>query len=146
MTLAAPFRTLLPLSLLHLLRLPGFTLPSHLLGVLTDLAQVPSICPHLHPTPPPPPGFHPISFLVHGPMERPQPTSNPSFNLHVCLPTSPFSEVSLACPVTGQANLKLRRSACLCFLSLGIKGSHYHDQLWSPFNSVLDVHVPIPLL
>lgn len=51
MTLAAPFRTLLHLSLLHLLRLPGFTLPSHLLGVLTDLAQVPSICPHLHPTP-----------------------------------------------------------------------------------------------
>lgn len=35
----------------HLLSLPGFTLPSYLLGVLTDLAQVPSIYPHLHPTP-----------------------------------------------------------------------------------------------
>lgn len=35
----------------------------------------------------------------------------------------------MACPGTRQANLKLKRPACLCLLCLGIKGSHHRGQL-----------------
>lgn len=114
---------------------------SYLLGVLTDLARVLGICPHLHHTPTS--WFPP--HLFPGPWPRgidPRPLLLPVSTV-MSTPTSPFSEVSLAWPGTGQPNLQLS-SPCLCRLCLGIKGSRHHDQLWSPFNSPLDVHVPTP--
>lgn len=90
MTLAAPFQILFHLSLPPSLA-PGSTLPSHLLGVLTDLTQVTGICSDLHPTPHLLVSAPSVSWSVT-PWNRPLPASNPNLNLHVRLPIAPFQK------------------------------------------------------
>lgn len=71
--------------------MPGFTLPSHLLGVFTDLAQVTGICPDLHPTPHLLVSTPSVPWSVT-PWNRPSPASNPNLSLHVRLPIAPFQK------------------------------------------------------